>query len=243
MPEGPSIVILKEEVQSFKGKKVIGVSGNSKLDIQRLANKKISGFKSWGKHFLILFDDITVRIHFMLFGTYRINEKKDSIPRLGLQFEDGELNFYTCSVQFIEDDLDSVYDWSADVMSDEWDATAARKKLEKQPGMLVCDALLDQQLFSGSGNIVKNEVLFRIKVHPESKTGNLPPEKLEELVKEARHYCFDFLAWKKAFVLKENWLAHRKTVCPRDNIKYTIKHLGKTKRKSYFCEMCQEKYE
>ena len=40
MPEGPSIVILKEEVQAFKGKEIIKVEGNSKLDIQRLIGKK-----------------------------------------------------------------------------------------------------------------------------------------------------------------------------------------------------------
>jgi endonuclease-8 len=32
MPEGPSIVILKEEVQVFKGKKILSISGNSKID-------------------------------------------------------------------------------------------------------------------------------------------------------------------------------------------------------------------
>jgi endonuclease-8 len=242
MPEGPSIVILKEEVQQFKGKKVLEVSGNTKMDKDRLFNKKIIDFKSWGKHFLIVFTDVTVRIHFLLFGTYRINERKDSPPRLSLQFKEGELNFYTCSIQFIEGDLNEVYDWTADVMSDEWDAKKAKQKLLQHPDMLACDALLDQQIFSGSGNIVKNEVLFRIRVHPESKIGNLPPKKLTELVKEARNYCFDFLAWKKAFVLKAHWLAHRKRICPRDKTLYTIRHLGKTKRKSYFCNNCQEKY-
>src|ERR1051326_3484200 len=117
MPEGPSIVILKEAVQQFKGKKVVEVTGNSKLDIQKLKGKKISDFKSWGKHFLICFKDFTVRIHFMLFGSYRINEQKETTPRLSLRFKSGELNFYTCSVQLIEGDLDEVYDWSADVMS------------------------------------------------------------------------------------------------------------------------------
>ena len=39
MPEGPTIVILKEEVSAFKGKKVIAVEGNSKLDIQRMGQK------------------------------------------------------------------------------------------------------------------------------------------------------------------------------------------------------------
>ncbi len=55
MPEGPSIVILKELVQPFTGKKIISVDGNSKQDIQRLSGEKLIEFKSWGKHFLIRF--------------------------------------------------------------------------------------------------------------------------------------------------------------------------------------------
>src|SRR5690242_2606737 len=192
MPEGPSIVILKEAVQQFKEQKIIEVSGNSKLGIQRLKEKKIIDFKSWGKHFLICYKDFTVRIHFMLFGSYRINERKETPPRLSLQFKNGELNFYTCSVQFIEEDLDKIYDWSSDVMNDLWKALNASKKLKAQPDMLVCDALLDQHIFSGVGNIIKNEVLFRIKVHPLSKIGKLPPAKLKSLIDEARNYSFDF---------------------------------------------------
>ena len=68
MPEGPSLVILKEEVQEFKGKKIIEVSGNSKENIQQLQGQKIIEFKTWGKHFLICFKTLTLRIHFLLFG-------------------------------------------------------------------------------------------------------------------------------------------------------------------------------
>ena len=50
MPEGPSIIILKEAVQPFKGKKVIAVSGNSKMDIQRMDGQVIIDFRSWGQH-------------------------------------------------------------------------------------------------------------------------------------------------------------------------------------------------
>ena len=78
MPEGPSIVLLKELVDGFTGKAVIEVSGNSKIDQSRLLNKKITAFKSWGKHFLICFKVFSLRVHFLLFGSYRINEKKDS---------------------------------------------------------------------------------------------------------------------------------------------------------------------
>ena len=242
MPEGPSIVILKEEVASFKGQKVLVVSGNSKLDIQRMAGKKITAFKSWGKHFLICFGKFNLRVHFMLFGSYRINTPKPVAARLSLRFKKGEINFYACSLRFIEEDLDEVYDWTADVMNDKWNPKAARKKLRSEPGMLVCDALLNQEIFAGVGNIIKNEVLFRIKLHPESRIGKLPPRKLTSLIHEARNYCFDFLQWKKAFVLRKHWLAHTKKTCPRCDIPYIKKHLGKTKRRSFFCENCQVLY-
>jgi endonuclease-8 len=239
MPEGPSIVILKEAVQEFKGQKILNVAGNSKLDIQRLCGETISDFKSWGKHFLICFPGFAVRIHFMLFGSYRINETKETAARLGLQFENGQLNFYACSVQFIDEDVDMIYDWSADVMSENWDTKKAKRKLKSQPQALVCDALLDQNIFAGVGNIIKNEVLFRIFVHPLSEIGKLPPKKLKALTEEARNYSFDFLVWKKAFVLKKHWLAHTKKTCPRCNIPFTKQHLGKTNRRSFYCENCQ----
>ena len=101
MPEGPSIVILKEAVQQFKGKKIIKVEGNSKLDIQRLSGQKIIDFKSWGKHFIICFKDFSIRIHLMMFGSYRINEEKDAMPRLKLVFTKGQLSFFACSIKFI----------------------------------------------------------------------------------------------------------------------------------------------
>jgi endonuclease VIII len=242
MPEGPSIVILKEEVQPFIGKKIISVEGNSKQDIQRLFEQEIIDFKSWGKHFLICFKEFTVKIHFMLFGSYKINEQKDRAPRLRLIFNEGEMNFYACSVKFIEGSLDEVYDWTSDVMGDLWDPKAAKEKLKEVPDMLVCDALLNQNIFAGVGNIIKNEVLFRIFLHPESKIGNIPPNKIKELIEEARNYSFDFLEWKKQYVLRKHWLAHTKTICPRCNIPFVKKHLGKTNRRSFFCNNCQVLY-
>ncbi len=243
MPEGPSIVILKEAVQEFKGKKILKVEGNSKLDIQRMAGQTIFDFKSWGKHFIICFKGFSVRIHFMLFGSYRINEGKDAAPRMRFVFKKGELNLYACSVKFIEENIDEVYDWTSDVMSDTWDAKAAKKKIKKIPEELVCDTLLNQNIFTGVGNIIKNEVLFRIRLHPETRMKDIPTAKLNELIKEARNYSFDFLKWKKEFVLRKHWLAHTKKICPRDHVPFVKKYCGKTKRRTFYCEVCQVLYE
>jgi len=242
MPEGPSIVILKQLVQKFKGQKVIDIGGNTKVDFSILQNQKITGFKSFGKNFFICFRTASIKIHFMLFGSYRISERKQAPPRLSLRFESGELNFYACSVKLIREDLDNLYDWTADVMNENWSASKARKKLKALPKTLVCDALLDQNIFAGVGNIIKNEVLFRIRVHPKTKVGSLPSKKLSELIKEAVQYSFDFLEWKKQYVLKKHWLVHTKRTCPRDGSKIIKEYLGKTHRRTFFCNACQVLY-
>lgn len=243
MPEGPSIVILKEETQQFEGHKVISVSGNSKIGIERLQGQTVLFFKTWGKNFLICFDNFTVKIHLLMFGTYRINERKETEPRLSLVFDNGELNFYTCSVKFLEGNLDLYYDWSEDVMNEDWDPKAAKKKLDKIPQKLICDALLEQNIFSGVGNIIKNEVLYRVKVHPESLVGKIPAAKIKEIIEESVMYSFQFLDWKKKYELKKHWLAHTKTICLRCNLRMIRKQTGVKKRRSFFCINCQKLYE
>jgi endonuclease-8 len=244
MPEGPSIIILKDLVEELqlKGQYVTDISGNTKIDKERLFNQQIVDIRSWGKHFLICFKDFSLRIHFLLFGTYRINERKESVPRLRLNFETAEINLYGCSVQFLEGDINSHYDWTADVMSPSWNAVKAAEKLQAKPSMLVCDALLNQDIFAGVGNIIKNEVLFRIRVHPASTIGALPASKLQALIEQAQIYSFEFLEWKKAYTLKAHWLAHTKRTCPRCLIPLHKEHLGKTNRRSYFCTNCQDLY-
>jgi endonuclease-8 len=242
VPEGPSIVILRGEMTPFTGRTIRRAEGNAKIDMTRLVGQPVVAFRSFGKQTLIELPDVTIRIHLLMFGSYRIDERKEAAPRLSLHFDEGELNFYSCSVRLLEGDLDELYDWRTDVMSDAWDPALARKRLRAMPETLACDALLDQDVFAGVGNIIKNEVLFRIRTHPLSTIGALPARKLRELVEQARQYSFEFLEWKRAFVLRKHWLAHNKSICPRDHVKFHRAYLGKTNRRSFFCELCQRRY-
>ena len=242
MPEGPSIVILRGEAQRFVGRTIRRAEGNAKIDMLRLTGQRIVSWRSFGKQTLIALPGFAIRIHLLMYGSYRIDERKDAAPRLSLGFDNGELNFYSCSVRLIEGELDQLYDWRSDVMSDQWSPALARARLREMPDTLVCDALLDQNLFAGVGNIMKNEVLYRIRVHPLSTVGALSPRKLGELVKQAREYAFEFLAWKRAFVLRKHWLVHNRSRCPRHDIPLTRAYLGKTHRRSFYCERCQKLY-
>ena len=243
--EGPSLIILKEEAMPFTGKRIVAASGASKMDKDRIINQSIHSLQTWGKHFLIVLNDCTIRIHYLMFGNYYINSKHPlKEPKLAMEFENGEWNNYSCAVRIIEEtEMNKLYDWSTDVMSETWNAAAAKAKLKAKPAMMVCDALLDQTIFSGVGNIMKNEVLYRIKLHPESAVGALPAKKLAELIKEAAHYSFQFLEWKKQGVLRKNWLAHTKKICTRCDLPFTKKHTGLNPRRSFFCTNCQELYQ
>ena len=243
MPEGPSILILKEKVQQFKGQKVIAAScNNNTLDAGLLVDETITDFKSWGKHFLICFPKFTVRIHMMMFGTYRSNTSTEKPPRLHLQFEDSELNFYACLLHLIEQPLNEVYDWSADIMSKKWDDEKAIQRLKAKPKMMICDALMDQQIFSGVGNIIKNEVLFRARIHPESLVSAIPADKVEEMIDEAVNYSFEFFKQRKEGTLSRHWQAYHQKECPRNHIPFKEKDTGRSKRASFYCEKCQVKY-
>lgn len=243
MPEGPSILLVKEAVAKFTGKKIIAVSGNSKIDQSILLDKKIIAFKSWGKHFLICFDGLTLKIHFLMFGSYTVDEKKPNRAiRLNLTFENGEINFYTCSVKYLEGDINTHYDWSTDVMNDLWDRKKAKAKLKLIPDKLICDALLEQDIFAGVGNIIKNEILYRVRVHPESIVGKIQTAKINKLIDETRIYSFQFLDWKRNYELKKHWLAHTKKVCLRCNLPIIKKQTGLKKRRSFICTNCQTLY-
>lgn len=241
MPEGPSIVILKEE-QQFVGQKVISVSGNSKIGIERIENQTVISFKTLGKNFLICFEYFTIKIHLLMFGTYRINERKETQPRLSLQFNNGKLTFYTCSVKFHERNFNQYYDCTADVMNENWNPKSAKRKLDSIPNKMICDALLEQDIFSGVGNIIKNEVLYCVYIHPESLAGIIPAAKIKEIINEAVIYSFQFMDWKKKYELKQHWLAHTKKKCVRCYLPLVKEFTGAKKRRSFFCTNCQKLY-
>jgi len=244
MPEGPTIILMKEDLQKYIGEEVISAVGNAKIEKEQLIGKVLREIRLYGKQTYLVFNEISVRIHLLMFGHYEVDEqtKPDKSLQLGLGFKKGKMFFYTCSVKLVDNDFLNTIDWKADVMSDQWNPEKAKEKLKSQPKMMVCDALMDQEIFSGVGNIIKNEVLFRIGVHPESQVGNLPTKQLNDLMTEARNYSFDFLRWKRTNTLSKHWQVYHQKKCPKCGEEIIQKDTGKGKRTSFYCEKDQKLY-
>lgn len=246
MPEGPSLVIAKEDLLQFKGKKIISAGGTeSKIDISRMTGRTLKAVLTWGKHLLLYFgSDLTLRIHFQMDGTYYVNKKQEALPQLHLVFDNNiTLDIYTSVLKYIEQPLEDLYSWQTDVMSKEWHPAYVRELISKQPAnTMVCDLLLNQDVFTGVGNIIKNEALYRARIHPESLAARLPPAKLNDLLRETIGYSYDFLHWRKMNQLSAHFLVYERDCCPVHHTLLCKEATGKTKRRSYWCHTCQLLY-
>ena len=248
--EGPSLLIASEYLSPFEKKQIKEVSGNTKIGKERLVGKTVLDIFSWGKHLVFQFDDFAMRVHFMLYGTYAASfngksltgdySKKGKPIRLEMVFEKGTIDLYSCSIKYIEDkSIKANYDFSADIMSDLWDTPLALGKIRKYPPEEIADVLLDQEIFAGVGNIIKNEVLFIVKINPQTLIKNLSEEKLLEITIETQKFSHNFYKWRKKFELKKHYKIYRKSICPICGGKVKRLKTGKRNRVSYFCPIDQ----
>lgn len=250
--EGPSLFLAEEQLRPFKGRVVLRVRGNTKEDKERLRDQKVKDIFSWGKHLVFQFEAFAVRIHFLLFGTFEATvddvpvtgdyKKKVREPRLALEFKNGHIEMYSCSVKIIEDsDLKASYDFSIDIMSPEWYSKQALAQMKKYPEEEIADVLLDQTIFAGVGNIIKNEVLSLVKINPRQKVSELSPATIRKIVQITREFSHQFYEWRKAFVLRKHLKIHRTKACPYCERPIKREKTGKRERWSYYCEVCQRK--
>lgn len=248
--EGPSLRLAKEQLKPFIGKQVLTVDGNTKIGKERLAGLQVKDIFSWGKHLVFQFDTFAMRIHFMLYGTYEAvvagkavtgDYRRAKVPRLSLTFENGEILMFNCSIKYLEGKkVKNDYDFSTDIMSKSWDQMSAFKKVIKEQNEEIGDVLLDQNIFSGVGNIIKNEALSIVKINPKEKIENLSSKQVKVIVKEVEAYSEQFYKWRKKFILTKNLKIHRKGVCPHCGHSVTHEKTGKRERWSHYCSLCQK---
>jgi endonuclease-8 len=244
--EGPSVKVITEKLAGFVGKMVTAAAGNARIEKEIFQGKEIKGIFSRGKNLVITFPDFTVKLHFLMYGSYRINEERVGVqPRLALRFDGDEmLNFYNCSVRILNtEQLEELNDEAFDILSENWKPDKVLEYVSKMKEELICDVLLDQKVFAGVGNIIKNEALFMAKLHPLSTVENIAEEKLKEVILSARAFSERFYdVRKRDDKLNTHLQIYRKKQCPVCNEKIIMKRTGKRLRISFCCPSCQILY-
>jgi endonuclease-8 len=239
--EGPSLLILREELEPFCGEKVLKVEGNTKQPKETLRGCVLERVDTWGKQLFLTFarprsrPPIITKTHFLMFGSYRINDPRpERFPRLQMAFKSGIVYFYACSIQFGADAYLAALDRRVDLLSSLWDREHVVHLMRRKEESLLCDLFLDQSVFAGSGNIVKNEVLFNIRRHPMTKLRQVAVKDWPKLAEAVHEYCWNFFAWKKKFELRKHWQVYRQWVCPLCSTKLVREKLGKFPRTTFY---------
>lgn len=249
--EGPSLYLAAEWLSPFVGKGILAVEGNTRIGKERLNGRTILDIFSWGKHLVFQFDDFALRVHFMLYGSFEAilkhkkitgdYPKKKVSPRLALIFAEGQILLYSCSLKYLDTPkARKLYDFSIDIMSSQWDSKKALQSLKNCQNNEIGDVLLDQSLFSGVGNIIKNEALFLAKKKPTTLVKNISNADLRKIVNITQQFSHQFYEWRKQFILKKNYRIYRKSFCPLCGEKICRKKTGIRERVSFFCSNCQQ---
>ena len=241
MPEGPSILHLRNKLLPFKGKIVKKAGGYGPLPTYWINGKKLLEICTWGKHLLFVFSSGTVRVHLMLFGEVCINERKKVNRSFFLEFAKGEINGYVVKAEKLKGSPEEVYDWRTDILHKNFDAAYVKLLLKEEAKKPIDDVLMDQNIFTGVGNKIRNEALYRAGIHPLSITGKIPAAKITKLIKEVLAYAKIFYHALETKGVNDNFSVYKQEYAA-DGSEVTMQVLPRTKRKIYFSEHNQQLY-
>ncbi len=111
------------------------------------------------------------------------------------------------------------------------------------------NALMDQTLIAGLGNIYANEILYRSRIAPQTPAGSLSLPKLKRLEEQTRAVLSEAIAMNGTSISDfrrvddksgefQNFLqVYQKEKCPRGHSVQKIRQGG---RSTFFCPVCQK---
>jgi len=142
----------------------------------------------------------------------------------------------------MEEEINEIHAGQPNQHAPNWNEKTVLEKLLLFKDALVCDALLNPEIFQGLGNLVRNEVLFKTGIHPLSRIGAVTRPKLQQLIRETHSASLEFHKMVTQGMLHVQWEVHKQDTCPKHGLPLRIKLVGRLKTPAYYCEKCQVLY-
>nr|XP_057916417.1 endonuclease 8-like 3 [Doryrhamphus excisus]XP_057916425.1 endonuclease 8-like 3 [Doryrhamphus excisus] len=261
MVEGPGCTLNGEKIRSRvqKGQRLKEIRGSmftakgndpqKNSAIQRLKGCQYTGVDTLGKELFLYFGPTTLRVHFGMNGSMRINaaERKPisgSQPVLDIHLTNDTVSFFDSTVEVrLTDDCEQRLRvlQALDVCSPKFSFSCSAEAVRRQGGRMLCDVLLDQAVMPGVGNIIKNEALFDAGLHPAVKVEQLSEEQVHHLVKMTRDFTVLFYKCRKSgSPLHKHYKVYKRAQCRQCARVVTVCRLGDNGRMTYFCQHCQK---
>ncbi|WP_297985759.1 DNA-formamidopyrimidine glycosylase family protein [uncultured Chryseobacterium sp.] len=241
MPEGPTIIVFAKKFEKFKGNTVTESGGYRNPFAEKISGQKLMDIKTYGKYLILQFKDFFVTVHFGLFGSFLVNDTKKVNPSFSLHFGDDFINFYVVNVKLIDGKSEDFFNDEFDPFSKKFNPKMIEEKLfQKFPKKEIGDVLMNQDLFPGLGNVIRNEVLFLSKIHPESVVEKIPEKKILELIKHIVEFSKSSVELIEKKIWKSSSAVYQKEKFGKEKVEMVVS--PKIKRKTFFVESLQQKY-
>ena len=239
-------------------------------DDQPITGRTMERVSALGKHVLMAFsgpgDALVLRTHMRMNGSWHIYR-----PGERWQRGRGDMRVLVATAGFVAVAFNvPVAEWltlrdmerhgeltklGPDLLAGDFDACEATRRLRARTGTDVADALLNQRVMAGVGNVYKSEVLFACRVNPFVTVSSLTDQQVDCLVRTARRFLQANVTEGRAAMT--TYMGFRRTTnrdspsdrlwvygragepCSRCGTSIQMRKQGRDARLTYWCPACQ----
>jgi endonuclease-8 len=244
MPEGDSLHRTARQLQVLVGERVSVQTPHPQAAVERLAEsldgRRLEAVDAVGKNLLLSFEGgLVLRSHLRMRGRWQVRPRDGrewrGRPWLVLQSASHEAVLWNGPV--LELTARGTRRLGPDILADPPDLPAMIANLRREhPARELGDALLDQRLVAGIGNLWKAESLWHARVSPWRGVGDVSDDELERVLGEAAR-----LMRASSQGGREERRVYRRAgrPCPRCGTSVRSRGQGDDNRTTYWCPGCQ----
>ncbi len=275
MPEGDTIYRAARTLdRALAGKTVTlfktMLPGLARVDDDTpIAGRTVEKVEAHGKWMLMHFSgDLVLVTHMLMSGSwhiYRPGERWKASPRdmrivietadmLAVAFRVPVAEFHTAESLRRHAGLNRL---GPDVLSQDFDPEKAIASLQSRPALEIAEAVLNQSVLAGPGNVFKSEICFACRLHPFRKVASLTEEDLRRVIETSQHYMranvnesagdkiVTYTGFRRttgrADPYARLWVYGRAgEPCRQCGTPIEVKRQGTNARKTYYCPHCQK---
>jgi endonuclease VIII len=250
--EGDTILRAARRIERALGGEVVSVTApdprGRAASVEELDGRQLNAVETRGKHLLLDFGEIVLHSHLGMNGSWRLARGDDralgrpassawvilrSGDRIAAQFGGPTLRVLSRRQILLDPVLSRL---GPDVLAPDLDSEVAIGSLRKAPAKEIGDALLDQRLVAGIGNIFKSEACFAARIDPWRRIGELGDERLRGVVESARELMLAAVEGGRADRAVYRRAGRPCRVCGTPILS---RGQGDANRTTYWCPNCQ----
>jgi endonuclease VIII len=243
VPEGDAIHRAAARIRPLVGDRIEAESPNPQglaTGVARAVDGRVlESVDAVGKHLLLRFEGgVVLRSHLRMNGRWRVGRRGAALrgrPWLVLRGREWEASQWNGPVLTLE--RRSVARLGPDLLADETEVAEVVDSLRRSDqSRLVGEALLDQRLVAGIGNMWLAETLWAVRVSPWRRLGEVTHEELTEALAWARARMRESVSGARP---PRNVYRRAGRACPRCGTPVSSRGLGDQNRTAYWCKTCQ----